>query len=347
LKMSVYEIDPLSDHRWNELLQQHPRASIFHSRAWLNALRQTYDYEPVAYTTTASGAPLANGWVFCRIRSWLTGRRLVSLPFSDHCEPLIDDPAALQEISRALLRDREAEHWKYIECRLPSESTIPGGFGRSDQFYLHKLDIEPDLEQLFDGLHRSSTQRKIKRAQREALTCEQGCSEDLLDKFYPLLLLTRRRHRVPPQPRKWFSNLLSCFGNRFTIWVASNQGTSVASIITIRFKDSLVYKYGATDRRFVRFGGMQLLLWRAIIEAKKSGLREVDLGRSDLHDKGLGVFKDRLGAASGYLTYFRNSVQLPGSAAITHGMLWPQKHASCVPHSLMMFGGRLLYRHFG
>src|ERR1700676_4757136 len=82
LKMSVYEIDPLSDHRWHELLQQHPRASVFHSCAWLDALKQTYEYEPVAYTTTAPGAPLKNGWVFCRIRSWLTGRRLVSLPFS-------------------------------------------------------------------------------------------------------------------------------------------------------------------------------------------------------------------------------------------------------------------------
>ena len=32
--------------------------------------------------------PLENGFLFCRVESWLTGRRLVSLPFSDHCEPL-------------------------------------------------------------------------------------------------------------------------------------------------------------------------------------------------------------------------------------------------------------------
>ena len=345
--MSVYEIDPLSDHRWHELLQQHPRASIFHSCAWLDALRQTYQYEPVAYTTTAPGAPLKNGWVFCQIRSWLTGRRLVSLPFSDHCEPLINDPAALQEISLALLRDREQEHWRYIECRLSVPGNVPNGFASSDQFYLHKLNLQPDLNELFDALHESSTQRKIKRAEREAVVYEEGSSEVLLDQFYPLLVLTRRRHRVPPQPRKWFSNLLSCFGSQLKIRVASNQGTPVASIITICFKDSLVYKYGGTDERFFRFGGMQLLLWQAITEAKKRGLREVDLGRSGLHDKGLGVFKDRLGATSSSLTYFRNLVQLPGSAGLARGMLWPQKLASCVPAGLMTFGGRLLYRHFG
>lgn len=159
--------------------------------------------------------------------------------------------------------------------------------------------------------------------------------------------MARRRHGIPPQPRKWFSNLLRGFGSHLTVWVASKQETPVASIITIRFKNSLVYKYGGADQRFFRFGGMQFLLWRAIVEAKKCGLREVDLGRSDLHDKGLAVFKDRLGAARGYLTYFRNPVQPPASAAQTHGMLRPQKLASCVPDGLMTFGGRLLYRHFG
>ncbi len=40
-------------------------------------------------TTCAPDAPLTDGVVFCEVDSWLTGRRLVSLPFSDHCEPLL------------------------------------------------------------------------------------------------------------------------------------------------------------------------------------------------------------------------------------------------------------------
>jgi hypothetical protein len=33
--MGVYEIDPLSDHRRQKLLQQYPRASVFHTCGWL------------------------------------------------------------------------------------------------------------------------------------------------------------------------------------------------------------------------------------------------------------------------------------------------------------------------
>src|SRR2546430_5296635 len=85
----LYSLDPLEDPRWAEFVQRHPRASVFHTPGWLEALRRTYGYEPVVYTTSLPRAELTNGLVFCRVRSWLTGRRLVSLPFSDHCEPLV------------------------------------------------------------------------------------------------------------------------------------------------------------------------------------------------------------------------------------------------------------------
>ena len=86
--MSVYQFNPLKDPRWQPFVDHHPGGSIFHSADWLEALRRTYGYEPVVYTTTSPGKELSNGIVFCRIHSWVSGSRLVSLPFSDHCEPL-------------------------------------------------------------------------------------------------------------------------------------------------------------------------------------------------------------------------------------------------------------------
>ena len=86
---AVYEIDPLQDQRWNELVHKHPHGSVFHSASWLEALRSTYGYDPVVISTSAPYKPLTNGLVFCRVKSWLTGHRFVSAPFSDHCEPLV------------------------------------------------------------------------------------------------------------------------------------------------------------------------------------------------------------------------------------------------------------------
>src|ERR1700704_505888 len=85
-RKAIYEIHPLDDPRWSELVGRHPFSSMFHSREWLHALHRTYGYQPIAFTTSQPGAKLQDAVLFCRVDSWLTGRRLVSLPFSDHCE---------------------------------------------------------------------------------------------------------------------------------------------------------------------------------------------------------------------------------------------------------------------
>src|ERR1700733_3920504 len=98
LACQVFSLDPLVDPRWSGLAASHPSASVFHSVGWLNALQKTYGYEPLVYTNSPEHTPLSNGIIFCRVKSWLTGRRLVSLPFSDHCEPLVDSVEELNEL---------------------------------------------------------------------------------------------------------------------------------------------------------------------------------------------------------------------------------------------------------
>ena len=99
--VTTYKINPLTDQRWQEFVADHPRASVFHSTPWLSALARTYRYQPLAFTTSPPDNKLENGLVFCRVQSWITGDRLVSLPFSDHCAPLVEDFGDLQPLVAA------------------------------------------------------------------------------------------------------------------------------------------------------------------------------------------------------------------------------------------------------
>src|SRR5712692_117381 len=182
---TIYSIDPLRDPRWAELSEHHPRASVFHTPGWLEALRRTYGYEPVAYTTAPPGTDLTNGVVLCRVRSLITGRRLVSLPFSDHCEPLTERPEDLKSLLHFLESKRTEEGWKYIEIRpRTGVDAAPLGMAPALRYSFHTIDLGPELGQLFRRFHKDSTQRKIRRAEREGLTYEEGRGEALLDKFY-------------------------------------------------------------------------------------------------------------------------------------------------------------------
>lgn len=345
---SVYAIDPLLDPRWQEFVGRHPNASVFHTREWLRALEDTYGYEPVALTMSSPSESLTNAVVCCLVRSWLTGHRLVSLPFSDHCEPLVDHPEAFDRLIVFMDEIRRHRGWKYVEMRSAySSSELGTRFTRSKSYCLHRLDLRPALETLYRNFHKDCIQRKIRRAEREGLSYESGCSQPLLARFYSLLLLTRARHRLPPQPIEWFQNLVDCMGEKVCIRIASKAGEPVAGILTLRHGEQLTYKYGASDADRHNLGGTAMLFWEMIQEAKQSGIESLDLGRSDLDNPGLIAFKERWGATRSTVTTWRSPLQDVSPRSEELKLQCARELVARMPESLSVLVGRFLYRHIG
>ena len=295
----------------------------------------------------APGGDLRDAVLFCRVKSWLTGSRLVSLPFSDHCQPLVSDPASLPFLIPSL----SPRGTKYIEIR---PRTGPGaaigpllaGSG-ARHYHFHLLDLRPGAEAVFQGFHKDCVQRKIQRAGRECLVYEQGNSPELLREFYRLQVVTRRRQQLPPQPFAWFRNLAVCMGEQLQVHIARKDRRPVAAILTLRYRQALVYKYGCSEKALSSLGGTQWLFWKAIQNAVRDGLVEFDLGRTDWNNEGLVRFKDRLGAASSTLTYFRWPAA--SSPAVADGWAAAAAHRifARLPEPCLVAAGNLLYRHLG
>ncbi len=343
---TLYRVDPVSDSRWDRFIDTHPRASVFHTRGWLQALRDTYGYLPIAFSTSDAQQELRNAIVFCEIRSWLTGRRLVSLPFSDHCDPLVDH-SEWPAMCDALRTGLQSTNGRYLEVR-PQSVDLLAGFGKSEEFFLHLLNLRIGEAELFSHLHKHAIQQPLRRAEREGLVCQEGRDEKDLRAFYRLLMLTRQRHALPPQPFAWFRNLATFLGRALTVRLALHRGQPVAGILTLRHRDTVVYKYAASDAEFHNLGGMQLLLWTAIRQACASGCSTFDLGRSDRRNTGLITFKDRWGATRSALTYWRFPKPRPLSVKSDS---WVRRctgealrHA---PDGVRIAAGRLLYKHVG
>ncbi len=345
--LTVYTLDPLRDPRWAEFVDHHGSASVFHTVGWLEAIRRTYGYTPVVYTTSAPSAPLSNGVVLCQIKSWITGRRMVSLPFSDHCEPLLDDANAGAAIFAELRRLAGAGKWQYVELRPMRKLEADAGAVDTPPFYLHVLDLSPTAEQLFKALHKDCVQRKVRRAERENLEYQSGNSRALIEAFYRLMILTRRKHQLPPQPIEWFHNLAESMGDKLAVKIAFKDGKEVAGILTLQHGKTMVYKYGASDQEFANMGGTPLLFWKAISEAKEAGLTALDLGRSDTDNEGLIDFKNRLGAQSTMLSYQRWSRKQAGGEKKSPAGQLAKQLFSVMPDPLLRVTGRILYRHVG
>ena len=349
----VYRFDPLTDSRWDAFLQAHPRASLFHSSAWLRALNLTYGYPVNGYTTSPPDKELENAVVACRVESWLTGRRLVSLPFSDHCEPLVDRAKDIASIIACLENETREEKWRYVEVRTFNPMVIPQSLCQTTrQYSFHEIDLQPTLEEIFASLHKDSIQRKIRRAEREKLGYEEGSSDKLLAEFYDLLTTTRRRHHVPPQPKEWFENLRNCFKDAFKIRIARKDKKPLAAMLTLRHKDTMVYKYGGSDSAYNNLGPTHFVYWKAIQDGKASGLRFFDLGRTESGQAGLITFKNRWGAKQLSLTYSRFApVAYPAhffeQSPSKVGATGLRKVIALLPNRLLSLIGKSLYKHIG
>ncbi|HEY2646349.1 MAG TPA: GNAT family N-acetyltransferase [Candidatus Acidoferrales bacterium] len=342
-------IDPLIDKRWDDLVARHPRASAFHRRGWLEALKLTYGYEPFVLTSAPAGEALADGIAACRIKSWLTGTRIVSLPFADHCDPLIRDAGEGFELSEGLIEECTKEHCKYLELRPLMESSDLGNkFQGGESFYFHELDLRPGVEQLFKGLHKDSIQRKIRRAEKEQVTYESDSSEQFILTFYNLLLITRRRHHLPPQPINWFRNLAKSMGDALQIRLAKKNGVAIAALLTLRHGKNIIYKYGCSDGAFHQLGGMPFLFWKLIEEGKATGAESLDFGRSEIENEGLVAFKDKFGTVKRKLTYHRYPQTTAKQSAHSWGdSVLARKMFSMLPDGALSAAGKLLYRHIG
>jgi len=344
--MALYTFDPLTDRRWEDLVAVHPNASVFHQTRWLRALAATYGYKPIVVTDASPTDKLSWAIPFCQVESWITGTRLVSLPFADHCEPLLPENERSSGFVDWLCAECDRQGWRYVELRPLKWTCGNSPLLASISYRFHTLDLTSSLQDIFRRLDKDSLQRRIRRAEREQLAYDKGRSENLLDDFYRLLLKTRRRHQSLPQPRAWFRNLAESLGESLEVRVARKNGTPIAALLTLRSRETVVYKYGCSDERYHHLAGIPWLFWKVIEESKAEGAKLLDFGRTDFEHDSLRRFKDQFGTICQQISYFR----YPAKAAKpinTTNLNKLRRVCSFMPDTLLSAAGSLAYRHMG
>ena len=148
-----------------------------------------------------------NQWSgLCRVKSWLTGRRLVSLPFADHCDPLASNP---EELNDLLVRVKQCDVGKseYIEIRPTLHQPEHTGFEKSATYWIHNMDLSKSKHELFCNFHKTSIQAKIRKAEREGLRYEEGNSKNIQADFYVCWLRPVGGTVYRPSPGPGFARL--------------------------------------------------------------------------------------------------------------------------------------------
>ena len=138
---------PTTSDDWLEFLSSQPDADIFHHPSWIEFLAECYGYIPSLLVLRGEGGRIRGGLPLMQVNSWLTGRRVISLPFSDFCPPLAVDETAMSELVRALSAWRKQNNWSRFQVSWPLPPQ--DGVYTSEGFYRHFTILTKDAENVF------------------------------------------------------------------------------------------------------------------------------------------------------------------------------------------------------
>lgn len=348
-------IDPLRNHRWNRFVEQHPYGWITHLSGWKRVLDNTFPHMYGYYLALTDGAGnIRAALPIYSVESWLTGRRLVSIPFATLCDPLVTDPADMEPLCRAALQLSREIAVPRIEIKtlLASHLLDKETFQADCRLKHHYLRLCNDPELLRRNFHRSCVRQRIARAEKSGLRVVKGYSECQLKQFYLLHRLTRKRKGLPPHPYTLIKSLAQAFaGSNMVDLLLCYQGeVPVAGLIVFKYKDRVSVEYSAADAAYNDQSPIHLLVWNTIRESCLSGYRILDFGQTSVHNKSLMEFKSHWGTEVSDLPHFiyPNNPALNSSLS-QESMGMKLLHYVCnkAPDPALTYLGDFCYRHLG
>jgi lipid II:glycine glycyltransferase (peptidoglycan interpeptide bridge formation enzyme) len=221
-------------------------------------------------------------------------RRIVSLPFSDYCDPLVSSHQDWQDLFGEL-----ETHGMPVLLRCLHSRIVPDDprLAVTKQARWHGLRLGSDLEKVWSDLDKS-WRGAIRKARREGVVVQTVDDETFLEEFAAMHLSVRKyKYRRLSQPQALFEAICRRF-RAVRSWyplVACHQGRVIAACVFLRWNDTLYYKFSASRAEELAVCPNNLLLWEGIQLAKNIGCRLLDLGLSDDDQLGLIRFKQRLG----------------------------------------------------
>ncbi|MBV8244637.1 MAG: GNAT family N-acetyltransferase [Candidatus Eremiobacteraeota bacterium] len=270
----------IDDERWL-LFCERSSCTLFQTPKWCHFIAEHYEFRP-GVAAMFDGDRIIAGLPFATVDDF-RGVYRVTFPFTDACDPVGSVPL------RAFFEDGETLPWR-VRGTQPSAE----GDTRSSGVY-QTLELPPEPALAVAKFHQKQRVNAM-RAPNAGATHRLLVGEEGLELFYPLFSrLRKEKFRMLPQPRRFFSELLTVYAGKSYV-IVTTLGTDVLAAMIVLEHDSALYcKYSASNRAFAALRPSNHLFSVAIDFAISRGFAVLDLGISTT--PGLARFKEHLGAA--------------------------------------------------
>ena len=347
MSLKIEIINPLDYDQWDNLIIESNQYSFFHSYEWIKVLRESYGYKPY-FIILKNKRELSGLLPFMEVNSHFTGRRGVSLPFSDYCDPIIREEIAARRLLERAKDIGKTSNWKYLDMH--GGEILFQGKNPSGKYYGHLLDLKDEPDKILKQF-RDSNRRSIKKAVKSGVEIYQSNSLQSMRDFYRLHCLTRKRQKIPVQPIHFFKKIHEHIISKKSGFIikAIYHNKIVGAAVFFHFGKKAMFKFGASDLNYQHLRMNNLIMWEAIKWYANNGYESFCFGRTDMENVGLRRFKQGWGTKEYLIRYFRYDLNTDSLTRSNTDNMDLMLHLvfSKMPIPISRILGAFLYRHFG
>lgn len=270
---------------WDAFVEAHPHGRFVHLTGFKKTIESVYGLRPNYWLCRDRGAIRAVFPSFFH-RAWVTGKRLISQPFSEYGGILFAtdaEPAERRTILSGLPlvveRSRTRGRLAYLEIRGFADlaEAEAGLFQRIRLYERAVLPLDPALK-LWENVD-YSVRKNVRRARARGLKV--GPLEtpaDIRGVFYPLHLRSLKRLGSPPHPVDYFLANRRNLGSRMRLSAAWLGEKAIGALVGWVVGRSVQITDIVSDERFFPYRASDLLHFELIDWAIHQGFRLFDFG---------------------------------------------------------------------
>lgn len=331
-------LTPSDEPAWQEYVNYHPYATIYHTLEWRDIIYNEYKFEPVYLTAKTEGRVVGVLPMFL-IKN-LRGRRFVSLPFSIYGGPLGDTgpvvsallARCIEMVDEGKANSVEIRPFRQIDCAESlSFAHLAWGVGTI-------MDLTVGQDALWSSLaERFNVSKGTKKGLRFILT-----DGERLKEFYRLQLMTRKRLGLPTPSLGYYESFFKGLPGMAKLAIVEKDGKAIAGDLFFTYKDDVLLALNVSDREYRYCKPNDFMIWSIAEWACKAGFKRLDHGPVSFEEKGLLHFKKKWGGETVKASrYYYPSVAK--KAAQTKGNYF----FKAVPEKIAGLAGHKVIRLFG
>ncbi len=270
--LTVQPLDGAS-RSWDEFVAGDAGSSFCHLAGWRDILSDVLGAECLYLVATDGAGEWRGVLPLVRVKSWIFGHYLVSLPFLNYGGPL-GSPAA----RRRLVDDAvtEACHSQADLLELRSREDADLDLSISSRKITVLLSLPSDSEALFNRFP-AKLRSQIRRPMKEGLEVRFGPEQR--EPFYDVFARTMRDLGTPVLPRAWFERVAAAFPDLVAFGVVYRGEQPMAGGCGFVWRGEVEMTWAGALRESRTLAANMLLYWKFMEQMIARGVGVFNFGR--------------------------------------------------------------------